>query len=115
MLNADLSYYRSAIMSAAIEMARRELAGYRRMGLPFTWAQAMRFGLKQAWRQAQGLRANALQKIRLAEEAARMNQRERAIADLEDAITGAMMIDSTCQMAATVSGLQARLVAVRAA
>lgn len=114
MLNPDLSYDRKAIMAAAIEKARRELAGYRRCGMDCTWAQAMRFGLVQAWREAKGQRANALQKIRLAEEAARMSQKERAIADLEDALAGAAMIDSTRRMAATVASIQAQIAQLRA-
>jgi len=114
MLNADLSFNRAAIMAAAVDMARREMAGYRRIGLPFTWREAMAFGLKQAWRDAQGQRLNALQKLRLAEEAARMSEKERAIADLEDALAGAAMIDSTTRMAATVSRIQARLAELRA-
>jgi hypothetical protein len=116
MLNPELTYNLSAIMQAAVIRARRDMAQNARLPavLAITWQRAMSYGLKAVWQDARGQRANAEQKIRLAAESALLSTKQRAIADLEAALTAADFIDSTARCFATKARLQSQINQLRA-
>ena len=115
-LNPDLTYNLSAIMQAAIIRARRDMARNVRLPaeLAITWQRAMSYGLKAAWQDARGQRMNAEQKIRLAAEEALLSTKERALANLEEALAGADFIDSTARCFAVKAAIQSQINQLRA-
>lgn len=108
MLFENGAFNRSAIMQKALVMARREFALYRRQFPGDSAAQAWRFsmahGLKRAWQEAKGQRADALQ-------AAKLATPQSAADEFASAMFGAAMIDNTRQYLATHAAIEARFAA----
>ena len=116
LLHPNLTFNRSAIMAEAVVIARRELAALRRQfpAERHTWQRAMAHGLRRAWQGAKGKRMNALWQIEQNAEAAMLSTKERAIADLQDALAAADMIDNTARCLATKAAIEAKIHQLRA-
>jgi hypothetical protein len=107
LLHPNLTFNLSAIMKAAVVIARTEHAYLVTVcpGKKGLWQQAMSAGLRRAWITARIQRQDAVK----AAEAAMLSTQERAVADLQAALSAADMIDNTATCFATKAAISAQI------
>lgn len=123
LLTTDNHFDRAAIMRTAWACARHavtrnEAARRDRWWMPLTLREAFAAALRRQWDLARGHRACELHRIAQAAEAKRrvtLPAAERRVVELTEARMLAVHIDSTREMLATVSAIDAQLASLQVA
>ena len=123
LLTPDLAFDRAAILRTAWACARyavacNEAACRNKWWMPLTLREAFASALRRQWDLARGHRACELHRLAQAAEAKRrvtLPAIQRRVVELTEARMFATHIDSTCEMLATLSAIDAQLASLQVA